>query len=237
MSGRVAPVTPKRKRAPPTSPPKAPTKRKRPRASEALEAEADAEVQEYLGRFRGAQQNDAAIMTKLRAVAAGGPDGNSGLYEFIKAYGVVRTFAGLRADSVQCLAPIVHHLRSKWPALQCLQPEAAVAHVEALAEACVAAGFHRNTSFASKALNMLGCPVPLYSSEGKAYCRLPASAGYCAFMEAWTREYEPRRAAYETAAAARLDGDAPLERALGPAWFAMRGFDVHLLAVGGPMRK
>ena len=38
-------------------------------------------------------------------------------------------------------------------------------------------------------------------------------------------------------AASRLDGDAPLERALGPAWFAMRGFDVHLLAVGGPMRK
>ena len=28
-----------------------------------------------------------------------------------------------------------------------------------------------------------------------------------------------------------------LERELGVAWFAMRGFDVHLLAVGGPMRK
>mgnify|MGYP006083657867 FL=1 len=53
------------------------------------------------------------------------------------------------------------------------------------------------------------------------------------------RAYEPRRAAYEAAAAAHLAdaGGLEVERELGVAWFAMRGFDVHLMAVGGPMRK
>ena len=207
----------------------------------------EAEVLEYLGRFRPSSGGDRDAVTDeklvllLRGVAAG-QHGNCELRQFIIAYGAVRTFAGLRAEKLDSLSPITGHLQARWasirasPASVGLPSSAVVCEVDGLAEACRLAGFHRNLSFASKALAMLGFEIPIYSSEGKAYLGLPASVGYGAFFDAWMDAYGARRAAYEVAAAAHL-ADAGLERELGVAWFAMRGFDVHLMAVGGPMRK
>lgn len=210
----------------------------------------EAEVLKYLGRFRPRSElpGEEALVVLLRGVASG-LHGNSELRQFIIAYGAVRTFAGLRAERLDGLSPITSHLRARWASLRSAGPALpsgqVVQEVDDLAEACRLGGFHRNLSFASKALAMLGLEVPIYSSEGKAFLGLPAAVSYAAFLEAWMRAYEPRRAAYEAAAAAHLAdaglerelADAGLERELGVGWFAMRGFDVHLMAVGGPMRK
>lgn len=232
--------------------------------SEGSTADREAEVLKYLGRFRprrklqrelasasASASGEEALVVLLRGVASGtlngnseavGGDGNSELRQFIIAYGAVRTFAGLRADRLDGLSPITSHLRSRWAALRSAGPalpsgQVVVREVDDLAEACILGGFHRNLSFASKALAMLGLEVPIYSSEGKAFLGLPAAVSYGAFFDAWTAAYAPRRAAYEAAATAHLAVDAGLEHELGVAWFAMRGFDVHLMAVGGPMRK
>ena len=229
-------------------------------------ADTEAEVLKYLGRFRPRRElqrdlssasgasatapvpssasapvssGEEALVVMLRGVASG-RHGNSELRQFIIAYGAVRTFAGLRADRLDGLTPITSHLRARWASLRSACPALpsgqVVREVDDLAEACILGGFHRNLSFASKALAMLGLEVPIYSSEGKAFLGLPAAVSYGAFFEAWMAAYEPRRAAYEAAAAAHL-ADAGLEHELGVAWFAMRGLDVHLMAVGGPMRK
>lgn len=181
------------------------------------------------------------MMLGLRRMASGEIRGKAEccalLREFIVAYGVCRVFAGMREDNAHVvLASIVEHLQQ--------QPTAAVLssieRVDALTDATESAGFHRLISFASKALNMLGQRVPLYSSEGLAYLGLKQPASYEAFHAAWTQAYEPLRAAYESAAAKHLQRDgssSSLESSLGAEWFAMRGFDVRLLRVGGPMRS
>ena len=129
-----------------------------------------------------------------------------------------------------------------------------MAEVEALADACKAAGFGRNLSFASKAINMLGQPAPLFSSECTAFLQLKggASGGYDQYCKKWRAAFEVRAIEYRAAATEQLAGsayragaaDGAAQRAasklavqLGHEWFAIRGFDVHLLAVGGPMRK
>ena len=163
------------------------------------------------------------------------------LRDFIRAYGVPRTFKGMREDNVLPLAPVVRHLQHRWAELQSLphgdDSTAIIREVDALADVCKAAGFARNTSFASKALNMLGVPLPLFSSECLAYLRLPRTASYALFHEAGAAAYEEHRSAYEAASKRQLEESNGEEAQLGARWFAMRGFDVRLLLVGGPMRK
>ncbi len=137
------------------------------------------DVRTYLERSGGEKQ----VMASLRSLAAGELETElescERLRDFIKAYGVPRTFKGMREDNVLPLAPVVRHLQHRWAELQSLphgdDSTAIIREVDALADVCKAAGFARNTSFASKALNVLGVPLPLFSSECLAY--LPACRG------------------------------------------------------------
>ena len=156
-------------------------------------ADTEAEVLNYLGRFRSgaSSSGEQALVVLLRGVASG-RHGNGELRQFIIAYGAVRTFAGLRAERLDGLSPITGHLRARWAsslraAAPALPSGQVVQEVEGLAEACREGGFHYNLSFASKALAMLGYEVPIYSSEAKAYLGLPAAVSYGAFFEAWVR--------------------------------------------------
>ena len=137
------------------------------------------DVRTYLERSGGEKQ----VMASLRSLAAGELETElescERLRDFIRAYGVPRTFKGMREDNVLPLAPVVRHLQHRWAELQSLphgdDSTAIIREVDALADVCKAAGFARNTSFASKALNVLGVPLPLFSSECLAY--LPACRG------------------------------------------------------------
>ena len=162
-------------------------------------ANTEADVLNYLGRFRATSElhgvspasGEQALVVLLRGVASG-RHGNGELRQFIIAYGAVRTFAGLRAERLDGLSPITGHLRARWAsslraAAPALPSGQVVQEVEGLAEACREGGFHYNLSFASKALAMLGYEVPIYSSEAKAYLGLPAAVSYGAFFEAWVR--------------------------------------------------
>ena len=192
-----------------------------------VESRAQADVAEYLERYRN---GDATIMDGVRKVVDAKlnmSDACCRMRKFLVDYGVSRTFAGLREDTANVLAPIVMHLRST-------DLDASDA-VDRLADACKAAGFHRNLSFASKFVNMLGRPVPLYSSEAKAYLRVRPQQAYDEYAEAWFNSYEQHRRVYE-AVAEDLFGEQERQRGLTPSWLAMRGFDVMLMAVGGPMR-
>lgn len=218
-------------------------------------------VLEYFSRFRyvnehnarggGSQtKTDAQIMAELQAFS--GDLDRSDLLEqscealrrFLIAYGVSRTFSGLSARNCQCLAPIVRHLQLRQEAWRAVSFDA-VTEVLDLAETCVKAGFNRNMSFASKCLCMLGHAVPIYSSEGVAYLNHFGTSGgvkgYAAYCEAWLAAYCHERLGYEAAAARHL-ANAPvitekLEQRLGVAWFAMRGYDVKMMAEGGPLRR
>lgn len=135
----------------------------------------ESDVAEYLARFRNEHdgtnargggyqtKTDGAIMDGLRGALREGvpmPEACRCLKEFISAYGVSRTFPGVTEECTwHRLEPVVTHLRTA-------DLHAGDA-VDALADACNAAGFCRNVSFATKCLNMLGREVPIYSSEGK----------------------------------------------------------------------
>ena len=67
--------------------------------------------------------------------------------------------------------------------------------------------------------------------------RLPRTASYALFHEAWAAAYEDHRSAYEAASKRQLEESDGEEAPLGMGWLAMRGFGVRLLLVGGPMRK
>ena len=85
---------------------------------------------------------------------------------------------------------------------------------------------------------MLGRPVPIFSSEGVPFLGVKFKKDeekYVTYERAWTSAFEEAAAEYEEAAA-QLMTDDERRRGLTPRWFAMRGFDVHLMAVGGPMR-
>lgn len=189
------------------------------------------------------------------------------LRAFIVAYGVHRTFKGLQQNNTAPLAPIVRHIQRRWASgelhRQQRDAEFVVREVEALADACKVAGFSRNLSFASKALNMLGLQVPLFSSECLAFLRLPRAVSYAAFHAAWSAQYAVCHEALESAATrhatalspwpgadsnkiptksarARVCGEAGGERRseLGDAaaWLCVRALDVRMLREGGPMR-
>jgi hypothetical protein len=204
------------------------------------------DVRTYLERYRSGGEKQ--VMASLRSLAAGELETElescERLRDFIRAYGVPRTFKGMREDNVLPLAPVVRHLQHRWAELQSLphgdDSTAIIREVDALADVCKAAGFARNTSFASKALNMLGVPLPLFSSECLAYLRLPRTASYALFQAlAWAAAYEDvdHRSAYEAASKRQLEESDGEEAPLGMGWLAMRGFGVRLLLVGGPMRK
>lgn len=160
------------------------------------------------------------------------------LREFLVAYGVSRTFAGLSEEKVERLAPIVTHLQAHTSALQAMQHECEIVFaVEALTDSCQGAGFSKNISFASKALNMLGAPVPIYSSEAHAYLGLRGIPPYAVFYKAWMEAYAGEGAAFEAAAERLLDRRCPIETRLRCKWFAMRGLDVKMMEVGGPLRR
>jgi hypothetical protein len=191
-------------------------------------------------------QTDGMIMAKLRQAVIDSSmhraEACSALRSFIIAYGVSRTFAGLREDNAAVkLAPLLSHLRKRWPILQQLEhPDDIVREVDDLTQVCFDAGFNRNISFATKALCMLSLPVPIYSSEGKAYLRLSASAPFKEYQAAWMAKYFEERAEYEAAAAECMPQIAQATPSGMPVpsaeWFGMRGLDIHMLAVGGPMR-
>ena len=86
---------------------------------------------------------------------------------------------------------------------------------------------------------MLGHPIPIYSSEGVAYLKNAGYQvpGYAAYFDAWHAEFAKEREHYMDSAHAHLSTAHQLEEWLGAEWFAMRGFDVKLMAEGGPMRK
>ena len=218
----------------------------RKRAKIAPDSETASEVLEYLQRFRirnekngtnarggGTQtKTDEAIMTSLMRITSGKVKSMEErcvlLREFIMAYGVARCFGGLREDNVKILGPIVKALESS--ATMPLSES-----TEALSAACKCK-FGRNPSFVSKVLCMLGRRVPIYSSEGIAFLGLKTVKSYEEFRVAWMAAYEPLRAAYEAEAEKQIRASG-LEAQLGAPWFAMRGFDVHLMKIGGPMRK
>lgn len=211
-----------------------------------------ADVDKYLKRFRernerngtnergGGSQTitDGEIMDGLRSVVASRDmkDACTKLRTFLIAYGVSRTFKGLSADNVLILKPIVQSIRTM--KVNTTSDIDMIAQVETLADVCQEAKFGRNMSFATKCLNMLGGHVPIYSSEAVAYLRVTKTVpvNYRAFHHAWMAEYEARRAAYEGAAAERL-GEDEMRRGLDAKWVGMRGLDVRMMDVGGPMRK
>ena len=82
---------------------------------------------------------------------------------------------------------------------------------------------------------MLGACVPICSSEGKAFLRLSGMVSYADYSAAWLAAFKEHQIEYE-AHAQRLIGQAESTRGLSHIWLAMRGFDVKLMAVGGPMR-
>lgn len=193
-------------------------------------------------------QNDEQIMRSLRHVVfAEVGTGHFkecclGLREFIKACSP-RAFKGMKEDKLAYdLAPIVRHLQKRWNsgALSCMPTPGHVAlEVEALADACKSAGFSRSLSFSSKALNMLGLPVPPFSDTSAASLNLPKGlASYGRYLDAWTTKYAKVRREYEAAAAMHIRGvkqgkfivisKSYMERRLGSEWFGMRGFDVAL---------
>ena len=151
------------------SPPTAPGRKKRRDDHTAVGgADTEAEVLNYLGRFRSgaSSSGEQALVVLLRGVASG-RHGNGELRQFIIAYGAVRTFAGLRAERLDGLSPITGHLRARWAsslraAAPALPSGQVLQEVEGLAHACREGGFHYNLSFASKALAMLGYEVPIY---------------------------------------------------------------------------
>lgn len=213
--------------------------------------DADTDVLGYLQRWSTEQKT----MGKLKSLAAGQIEPRSEgtaaahqadvdelefcmqMREFITAYGVPRTFKGMRVDNVLPLLPLVTHLQRRWASgeLERQQDGALVVlEVEALADVCKAAGYARNLSFASKCLNMLGLRVPLFSSECLAYLQLPRTCGFERFHEAWMGEFSQRREALEAAAVRHAEG---YECSMNGVWLAMRALDVRMLAVGGPMRK
>eukprot|EP01043_Picozoa_sp_COSAG02_P047668 COSAG02_NODE_4592_length_5182_cov_4.487901_6_plen_221_part_00 len=212
-------------------------------------AGADGDVREYLTRW----ETEAPIMAGLRRLADGKASGSASgvlqkccvdLRDFIVAYGVHRTFKGLHKNNTAPLAPIVSHIQRRWASgeLHRCQSDAAfvVQEVDALADVCKAAGYSRNLSFASKALNMLGLQVPLFSSECVAFLRLPRAASYAVFHAAWSAQYAEQREALESAAARYassllpwLGGSTEQE---ATAWLRVRAFDVRMLREGGPMR-
>lgn len=209
-------------------------------------------VAEYLTRFRTRSGNqtktDGEIMDGLRSVVEADSDVTTScthLREFIVAYGVVRTFSGLAPGKVEILSRIVEHLQQSPHAIQSNSEsssfttdrrERVTAAVDALADACKTAGFNRNLSFASKCLCMLGEPVPIYSSEGRAYLKLKASPSYAEYLDAWLDAYLAVEREF-VGAAAKLIGAEERARGLSEEWVAMRGFDVMIMEVGGPMRK
>ena len=232
-------ITP-RKRAPSSSPPTTQKLAKTERSA--------SYVAEYLQRWHernernGSNQRgggyqtitDMQIMNNLREIARmkrADAEACRRLREFIVAYGVVRTFKGLSEENAEILIPVVKHLQ------QTVRTQSVVDRVEALANACAEAGFSKNVSFASKAIAMLGECTPIYSSEGKAYLGLPSSGvSYADYYEGWMKAYSVHGARYEDAARCQLkDIDAETYRPTNQ-WFGMRGFDVMVMAVGGPLR-
>ena len=121
-------------------------------------ADTEADVLNYLGRFRATGElhgvspasgapssGEQALVLLLRGVASG-RHGNGELRQFIIAYGAVRTFAGLRAERLEGLSPITSHLRTRWAsslraAAPALPSGQVVQEVESLAEACREGGF------------------------------------------------------------------------------------------------
>lgn len=233
----------------------------------------DRYVHEYIGRW----EHEAVVMADLQKVAKGITSSSSRnsrmlgwcveLRRFIVAYGIHRTFKGLSKSNTTPLAPIVRHIQRRWASgeLQQRQGDARfiVREVEALADVCKAAGFARNLSFATKALNMLGLRVPIFSSECVAFLRLPRAVSYDAFHTAWTAQYMESCDALKSAAAKHAstllpwsgedikrprtngtnlrrpsatfrEGRSDIEAAA--AWLSVRALDVRMLREGGPMR-
>ena len=185
------------------------------------------------------------IMLKLRQLAFKSDNNKkqeksscSELRDFIKAYGVERNFRGMTADNVLPLLPIVKHiqtLNSSGEKLDAtVDPDSVIREVDALADLCKKEGFARNLSFASKALNMLGHVVPIYSSECKEYLDINVSS-YGRYLAEWMQEYERHRDVYENVSKrmTRDHGNA-LETELGTIWFAVRGLDQTMCRVGAP---
>ena len=229
-------------------------------------AQAEACVDEYFDRFRNHNERngtnargggtqtvtDATIMQSLRELCSlKGPAAGAVLHRFLVAYGVVRTFAGLgkldEPDKYKRLAPLAARLIAIHKASRGIHPE----DVAAVMAACVKERFGTNASFSSKFLNMLGRPVPIYSSECTAYLHhfgylQTKSPEYPTFYAAWLKAFDESttfsdvRADFTAAARCRLGQHAvtkALEEELGAEWFAMRGFDVLHMKVGGPLRK
>ncbi len=221
--------------------------------------EAEAHVLMYLQRFRwpgedGGQtmgQNEEQIMLGLHHVVFAEVQHFKecclGLRQFIRAIGT-RVFKGMREDKLAYdLAPIVRHLQQRWNdgALHSMsEPADVTREVEALADTCKAAGFSRSLGFASKTLNLLGLPVPLYREACAVFLGLPRGmSSYGRFLDAWTTEYAKVRCQYEAAAARHIRGvkqgkfivvsRSCMERRLGAAWFGIRGFDELINRFGG----
>ena len=235
-------------------------KKQRPPASEEAN-QTQACVDKYFDRFRHVNESngknelgggtqkvtDAVIMRSLRELPSlKGDAAGAALHRFIVAYGVNRTFGGLGKikkipEKHKKLAPLAARLIAIHKASRGTHQD----DIAAVMAACKKAGFGTNPSFSSKFLNMLGRPVPIYSSECTAYLRHfgylqpKPPADYPTFHAAWLKAFDDVRADY-TAAARRRLGQLPetkaLEEELGAEWFAIRGFDQLHMKVGGPLR-
>ena len=140
------------------------TKPKRKQSAAASTHPVAANVLAYVKRFRGGEEKgknalgggsqtktDRQIHEALIGALVVDEEACRHLREFICAYGVARTFAGLSKDSVQRLSPIITHLKER------RRDASIVEQVDALADATQAAGFHRN---------LMAAPLRLPSSKG-----------------------------------------------------------------------
>ena len=78
---------------------------------------------------------------------------------------------------------------------------------------------------------------PPPSSSLPAYSMSSALEGIVDLSAAAMRDIDELEAAAAKHLAKGPDALQPLERRLGATWFAMRGFDNKMMAVGGPLRK
>ena len=244
-----------KRRAPDAEPATASGKRSRARTDGSFDPSALAHgcVARYLDRFRripvgkndvgGGSQKipDKQIMRQLQRLAK-----NNGaiaiqcdyLKEFLNANGIGRNFKGVNKKKSIGLRRLLEPLRQSHANLasgRLGMGEADLVRitqeVNRNVDACSAAGFSRNVSYASKVLCMLGHNVPMYSSEVKAYLSTYAGTAktppYGVFVKAWASEFKRHSASYMAAARDLITPEE--EESLGAQWFAMRGFDRMML--------
>ena len=251
-----------KRRAPDAEPATASGKRSRARTDAFDPSElAQGCVAAYLDRFRnvpkgknelggGMQKKpDSQIIRQLQRLAKN--DGNVAiqcdhLNEFTRANGVNRSFTGVAQENTIRLRRLLKPLRQSHANLASGRLGMGEADLKRITQevnrnvdACSAAGFTRNVSYASKVLCVLGHNAPMYSREVREYLSKHAGTvttpSYGVLVKAWAREFERHGTSYVAAARDLITPEE--EEWLGAQWFAMRGFDHMMMEWADAQKK